>query len=125
MDTEHMREVLATKAMGWHKSARERRRIDHYWYDSGGERIMHVDHWHPDADWEQCGKVIEAMREKYPAFAARRCVDVGWYASFGKRFKQWGSWYLPDGPEEVYADTFTEAVSLAACRALEATNAQQ
>jgi len=123
-ELKRMGRILAEKAMEWRLSERE----DGTWYvDKDDNPLTRCILWAPWDSWGQCGRVIEAMRERgWPAFSARRCVDVGWYASFGKYFKTRDSddLWRADGPE-VYADTFPKAASLAACRALESEAADE
>jgi len=108
MELERMREVLAEKAMGWHKGARV------VWVNTE-EAWQECDFsWEPDKDWSQCGMVIEAMRKKRWCWDGS-CTDKG---SF------WCLWWRMIEDDE-YArwsgvgDTFPEAVSYVAAKAIE------
>ena len=112
MELERMRELLATKAMGWKCN----------WGDwmSENESVweMSVKQWHPDTDWAQCGLVIEAMREKgwdwhVSAYASGSVSASLWHEETGKRFMVS---VLEDETDERYTRM------LCAARALEATD---
>jgi len=108
MELERMREVLAEKAMGWHKGARV------VWInteEAWGECDFS---WEPDADWEQCGMVIEAMRKK----------GWCWEGSFADEGSVWCEWWRVIEYEENVCfsgrgKTFTQAVCYVAAMAIE------
>lgn len=59
MDIQEMRDLLARKVMGWHEGDFQKT-----WIESWEPIGLPAVRWRPDKDWEQCGMVIEAMREK-------------------------------------------------------------
>ena len=114
-ERERMRAVLAEKAMGYEPCVCRRLHgePEPCWKTQDmGRRIVQTD-WHPDINWSQCGMVVEAMRAKEWNIEAYMNVKQA-SVSFTRTDK--------DCYGEAEAPTFTEAVSLAAFRALEATD---
>ncbi len=65
MDAEKLRNLLATKCMGWHQ---ENWRDVSVWLDGNGKYQGDVRDWRPDVNPLQAvNQVIEAMREKSTA----------------------------------------------------------
>ena len=109
MDIEKMQEVLATKCMGWHRVKYHGVWSD--WYDDQNKSMCLAPLWQPDCKWDQCGMVIEAMREK------------GWRCNLNDSYypNVKASWYRVGEPFWHYdgEGTECEARMLAAARALE------
>ena len=114
-ERERMRAGLAEKAMGWTLL------VDYDDFYGYGEpswfwmgRIQYPQsQWDPFYSWEQCGRVVEAMRAKgwrLELDANTDCVEAVFYLGNDTR-----------GYAALY-DTVPEAVSVAACCALEATD---
>ena len=123
-----MRRTLAERCMGWTGT----KSMTATWYaednDHLGYRIKDAEYetgpkdcldWHPDTDWQQCGMVIERMQGRGWNSTADITATSGVQVVF---------WRIDEDGEaithSVTADTFTEAVSLAAALALEATDEQ-
>jgi len=122
-ERERMREVLA-EMLGWEGFGKDGQESDevHYWRgvtEDGTPFKVYAKDWRPDERWEHCGWVIEAMRAKGWCMDTSCVEDGSVYVCF------WQIAATVNG--EIYAsvagDTFPEAVSLAAYRALEASDA--
>lgn len=123
MDVEKMREVLATKCMGWTR----KEGYTMSWYDdaSGQDTGFYtvpevIDPesdrrvWQPDRSWPQTGKILEMMQEKGWRLSALDVDGVIYDVE----------WIYDDAPNMaisvvVRETTFCAAVALAAARALE------
>ena len=66
-DIQEIRDWLAEKAMGWEKDY-------HSWMSNEGWEAS-IGNWRPDQNWQQCGMVIEAMREKGWRWDVQEHVD--------------------------------------------------
>ncbi len=109
--------VLAMLGMGWREMQLEIAPGVHamYWVDANDKAIVLVKSWRPWESWPQSGLVVEAMRKDYNFFVNIRREEVSVLCqSHTVRRDTDGIW--------VRAATFPEAVSLAACRALEVTD---
>jgi len=122
MDAEKMREILATKCMGW---TRGKGAWDDHWESAEDDLIMTRGSWQPDRDWSQCGLVIEAMQAKgwilnLEDWGNSKGNDTRWYVAYekGDRCDETCQCY----EAIVTGDTFCPAVSLTAYRALEAND---
>lgn len=62
METEKMRSLLATLAMGWECCELGEDGTCELWSGILGVGPMRVRDWQPDRDWQQCGMVIDKMR---------------------------------------------------------------
>lgn len=62
MGIQGMRDFLAEKLMGWKWYVTPR--TNTAWWLLPDGRSMLASDWQPDKVWEQCGMVIDAMREK-------------------------------------------------------------
>ena len=117
MDTETMRRILAERAMGWEFNVASR-----YWKwrEANGARVsMHKSQWQPDRNWQQCGLVIEAMRERGWTWHVTAFADGSTTVRLRSNGAVTGECWAVDErlPER-------EARMLAAARALEANDGE-
>jgi len=116
-ERERMRSVLA-ELLGWEGFGKDGQESEdvYYWrgaMEDGTPFKIYATDWLPDERWEHAGWVIEAMRAKgwrLELDANTDCVEAVFYLGNDTR-----------GYAALY-DTVPEAVSVAACCALEATD---